>query len=156
MNNREKQAAFKARQREMGLTQVTEWVPVTARETFKGIATKLRNGEAVTSNHEVEALERELAEARALIEKQRREIAVLAEELAARPRAPDEPLPPNPDLEAEFQAWLKTEHPEPELSDRDRRIRDLYQQGTTKRAIGRELGISDGTVRKILGRLGND
>ncbi|EXJ14873.1 transcriptional regulator [Imhoffiella purpurea] len=43
-----------------------------------------------------------------------------------------------------------------ELSDRDRRIRDLYQQGTAKRAIGRELGISDGTVRNVLGRLGVD
>ncbi|EXJ13244.1 helix-turn-helix domain-containing protein [Imhoffiella purpurea] len=40
------------------------------------------------------------------------------------------------------------------MSERDRRIRDLYQQGTTKRAIGRELGISDGTVRNVLGRLG--
>jgi len=41
-------------------------------------------------------------------------------------------------------------------SDRDRRILDLYRQGMKKRPIARELGISDGTVRNVLDRLGID
>ncbi|EGV28062.1 regulatory protein LuxR [Thiorhodococcus drewsii AZ1] len=42
------------------------------------------------------------------------------------------------------------------LSDRDCRILELHQAGQTKRGIARELGISDGTVRNVLGRLRND
>lgn len=36
--------------------------------------------------------------------------------------------------------------------DRDARIIRLFTEGTSKRAIARELGISDGTVRNVLKR----
>lgn len=36
--------------------------------------------------------------------------------------------------------------------DRDSRIIRLFTEGTSKRAIARELGISDGTVRNVLKR----
>ncbi|MCF7996818.1 MAG: hypothetical protein K9L88_18595 [Chromatiaceae bacterium] len=48
MDNKTKQAAFKARMKEKGLAQVTEWVPVTEREHFKKAAAALREGLTIT------------------------------------------------------------------------------------------------------------
>jgi hypothetical protein len=42
MDNREKQAAFKARMREKGFVLVADWIPATQRETFKAYAKALR------------------------------------------------------------------------------------------------------------------
>ncbi|NEV62253.1 LuxR C-terminal-related transcriptional regulator [Thiorhodococcus minor] len=44
----------------------------------------------------------------------------------------------------------------PGLSDRDRRILERHQAGASKRGIARELGISEGTLRNVLERLGID
>ena len=45
-------------------------------------------------------------------------------------------------------------HPADTLSGRDRRIMELHHQGTAKRAIARELGMPESTVRGVIRRLG--
>lgn len=53
MDNAQKQAAFKARMREKGLIQITEWIPAAKRDKFKAYARSLRgtsNRESGTSN----------------------------------------------------------------------------------------------------------
>ena len=49
MDNREKQAAFKARMREKGYVLVADWIPADQREAFKRFAKELREQHAVTS-----------------------------------------------------------------------------------------------------------
>ena len=48
MQNREKQAAYRARMAEKGMVQVLEWVPKPQRELFKAIAQALRDGRTVS------------------------------------------------------------------------------------------------------------
>ena len=50
--NRDKQRAFKAKQRAEGLVQVTEWIPAQDRDQFKRIASLMRAGKQATSNVE--------------------------------------------------------------------------------------------------------
>lgn len=47
MQNREKQASYRARMNEKGMVQVLEWVPGCQRELFKAVAKALRDGQSV-------------------------------------------------------------------------------------------------------------
>lgn len=53
MENRYKQAAYKARMRERGFILVAEWIPTTKREEFKQFAKELRVKHGVTGDNEV-------------------------------------------------------------------------------------------------------
>lgn len=47
MNNREKQALFRKRMQEKGLIQVTDWIPADERESYRKIASDLREGKGL-------------------------------------------------------------------------------------------------------------
>ncbi|NEV64123.1 hypothetical protein [Thiorhodococcus minor] len=94
---------------------------LTGAERQRRYMERLKAGaNGVTDANRVEALERELAEAKALIDRLEREKAVLLEELEARPRAPGEPVEPDPALEAEFREWLAAGCPD-DLRELERR-----------------------------------
>lgn len=91
MNNRERQAAFKAAMRSKGFVYATEWVPSADRERFRDVARALRDGtgsdiEPVTGKasaptpdtDDTAALRRKLADAQAEVARLNRESDRLA------------------------------------------------------------------------------
>ncbi|MBK1723389.1 hypothetical protein CKO23_14205 [Thiocystis violacea] len=94
-----------------------------------------------------------LDEARAEIERLKRNLSVLSERIADLPREPGPSGFRDPALEAEFEEYLKEQTMQNTLTDRDRRILEAKRAGLSVRTIATRTGAPEPAVVEALNRL---